>query len=60
MTFRMSIAMNQHDKFEKFVGMVELDESYFGARRKRGFHGKLKRGRGTMRQPVFRIFERKW
>ena len=58
MAFRCAIALNQHAEFEKFVGMVELDESYFGARRKRGFHGKLKRGRGTMKQPVFGIFER--
>ena len=40
------------------IGDVELDESYFGARRIRGFHGKLKRGRGTNKQPVFRIFKR--
>ena len=58
MTFRCAIALYQHDEFEKFVGMVELDESYFGARRIRGFRGKLKRGRGTMKQPVFGIFER--
>ena len=58
MTFRCAIALNQHGEFEKFVGMVELDESYFGARRMRGFRGKLKRGRGTMKQPVFGIFER--
>jgi transposase-like protein len=59
MTFRCAIALNQHDEFEKFVGMVELDEGYFGARRIRGIHGKLKRGRGTYKQPVFGIFERK-
>ncbi len=47
-----------HYEFEKFVGKVELDESYFGARRIRGFQGKLKRGRGTQKQPVFGIFER--
>jgi transposase len=58
MTFRCAITLNQHDEFEKFVGMVELDESYFGARRIRGFRGKLKRGRGTLKQPVFGIFER--
>ncbi len=45
MTFRYAIALNQYDEFEKFVGMVELDESYFGARRIREFRGKLKRGR---------------
>jgi len=58
MLFRIAIAKYQHDEFEKFVGMVELDESYFGAKRVRGFHGKLKRGRGTLKQPVFGIFER--
>ena len=39
-------------------GEIELDESYFGAKRQRGFHGKLKRGGGTLKQPVFGIFER--
>jgi len=39
-------------------GEVEVDESYHGAKRKRGYHGKLKRGRGTNKQPVFGIFER--
>ncbi len=58
MIFRIAIAMHQLDEFQKFVGSVELDESYFGARRVRGFHGKLKRGRGTFKQPVFGIFER--
>jgi len=43
---------------EKVGGEVEVDESYHGAKRKRGFHGKLKRGRGTNKQPVFGIFER--
>jgi len=39
---------------------VEVDESYFGAKRHRGYHGKLKRGRGrgTLKQPVFGVFER--
>lgn len=57
-TFRIVIALNQQDEFQKFVGKIECDESYFGARRIRGFHGKLKRGRGTYKQPVFGIFER--
>jgi transposase-like protein len=39
-------------------GEVELNESYFGAKRKRGFAGKLKRGRGTLKQPVFGILKR--
>jgi transposase len=56
--FRSSIYWYQSLQFEKFVGHVELDESYFGAKRKRGFHGKLKRGRGTLKQPVFGVFKR--
>ena len=44
---------------DKFYGGIELDERYFGAKRIRGYHGKLKRGRGTLKQPVFGIFERK-
>ncbi len=43
---------------ESLVGKVEVDESFFGATRPRGFHGKLKRGRGTLKQPVFGVFER--
>jgi transposase-like protein len=58
MIFRIAVTLHQRDEFQKFVGLVELDESYFGARRVRGFHGKLKRGRGTLKQPVFGIFER--
>jgi len=58
MIFRIAIVLHQQNEFRKFVGLIELDESYFGARRIRGFHGKLKRGRGTLKQPVFGIFER--
>jgi len=57
--FRQIIYDYQMERFEKFVGSVELDESYFGATRQRGFRGKLKRGRGTRKQPVFGIFLRK-
>jgi len=56
--FREMIYCYQQERFEKVVGPVELDESYFGATRKRGFRGKLKRGRGTQKQPVFGIFLR--
>ena len=56
--FRRAIYAWQRQEFEKIIGEAELDESYFGARRKRGFRGKLKRGRGTQKQPVFRIFKR--
>jgi len=56
--FREAICYHQENEFKKFVGEIELDESYFGARRKRGFKGKLKRGRGTQKQPVFGILVR--
>ncbi len=41
------------------TGEAEIDESYFGAKRIRGISCKLKRGRGTLKQPVFGVFERK-
>jgi len=56
--FRQAIYLHQSGLKEKLLGNIEVDESYFGARRMRGFHGKLKRGRGTLKQPVFGIFER--
>jgi transposase-like protein len=43
-------------KMKKFVGEVEIDESYFGPRRIKG--KSTKRGRGTHKQPVFGIYER--
>ena len=58
MIFRRAIYVWQMKEFEKIFGEVELDESYFGAKRKRGFHGKLKRGRGTLKQPVFGLLKR--
>lgn len=57
--FRLAIYAWQMNEFEKMIGEIEFDESYFGARRKRGFKGKLKRGRGTQKQPVFGILKRK-
>jgi len=57
-TFRCAIELNQLVTFQKLGGTVELDESYFGARRKRGFHGKLKRGRGTQKKPIFGMIQR--
>jgi transposase len=57
-TFRLAIYWYQINEKNKIVGEAECDESYFGAKRKRGFHGKLKRGRGTQKQPVFGVFER--
>lgn len=41
------IVLNQQAEFQKFIGKVELDESYFEVRRIRRFHGKLKRYKGT-------------
>jgi len=56
--FRRIIYDHQETLKESLVGKIEVDESYFGARRVRGFHGKRKRGRGTNKQPVFGVFER--
>ena len=56
--FRKAICLKQINEFRKLNGEVELDEAYFGASRIRGNHCKLKRGRGTHKQPVFGIFER--
>jgi transposase-like protein len=58
MIFRRCIFLEQSVELQSFRGIVELDESYFGARRIRGNKTKLKRGRGTLKQPVFGIFER--
>jgi transposase-like protein len=57
--FRKAIYHYQTLKSKKLRGTVEVDESYFGAKRVRGRHGKLKRGRGTQKQPVFGIIQRK-
>ena len=54
--FRKLIYDNQTREFYRMIGVVEIDESYFGARRPRGVPSK--RGRGTHKQPVFGIFER--
>ena len=57
--FRKAIYYDRIHHLAKFNGgTVEFDESYFGGKRKRGFHGKLKRGRGTQKKPVFGIFKR--
>jgi transposase-like protein len=42
----------------KYLVKLKLDESYFGARRKRGYRSKLKCGRETQKQPVFSILKR--
>jgi len=56
--FRKFIFIKQTNDLAKISGKAEVDESYFGARRIRGNHTKLKRGRGTNKQPVFGILER--
>lgn len=56
--FRHEIYRCQSGQKDLLYGSIEVDESYLGARRQRGFHGKLKHGRGTLKQPVFGIFER--
>lgn len=56
--FRARIAAHQRAQKALLVGTVEVDESYFGPTRPCGVLGKLKRGRGTLKQPVFGVFER--
>lgn len=56
--FRKLIYVQQKAEFNKLSEIIEVDESYFGARRIRGNHIKLKRGRGTRKQPVFGIYQR--
>ncbi|HMY80507.1 MAG TPA: IS1595 family transposase [Candidatus Absconditabacterales bacterium] len=56
--FRSLIYEYQVAEFEKIKGSIEIDESYWGAKRKRGYRGKLKRGRGTLKQPVFGLLKR--
>ena len=55
--FRTVIWYHQIQEFERVItGEAEMDEAYFGGKRKRGVPGK--RGRGTDKQPVFGIYER--
>jgi len=57
-TFRHLIHEFQKQQMDQFVGVVELDESFFGPTRVRGRPGPRKRGRGTTKQPVFGIYDR--
>ena len=56
--FRRLIYLHQVSKKEQIPGVVEVDESFFGPARVRGRPGPRKRGRGTLKQPVFGIYER--
>ena len=58
MIFRKSIYLHRTTARRELTGEIELDESYFGASRRRGYAGPRKHGRGTHKQPVFGIFER--
>ena len=56
--FRTQIYAHQVSQKEQIMGVVEVDESFFGPARVRGRPGPSKRGRGTLKQPVFGIYER--
>lgn len=56
--FRAAIHAHQSQQIADLFGIIECDESYFGPERPRGVLGPRKRGRGTLKQPVFGIFER--
>ncbi len=43
---------------EQILGIVGVDESFFGPARVRSRLDSRKRGRGTLKQPVFGIYER--
>ena len=56
--FRRLIHTHQVSQKDQILGVVEVDESFFGPARVRGRPGPRKRGRGTLKQPVFGIYER--
>ena len=56
--FREAVARYQGLEKDKIIGVVEIDESYFGRTRIKGTPGIKLRGRSTHKQPVFGIFER--
>ncbi len=56
--YRLAIHRHQTSEIVRLVGVVECDESYFGPARQRGVYGPRKPGRGTLKQPVFGVFER--
>ncbi len=58
LAFRRLIYLHQVSQKEQILGVVEVDESFFGPARVRGRPGPRKRGRGTLKQPVFGIYER--
>ncbi len=56
--FRERIRAHQLGLRQRFRGTVEVDESYFGATRRKGDPGVKRRGRGAEKQPVFGVIER--
>ena len=56
--FCADLTASQERDLAAFSGIVEVDESCFGAERVCGHPGPRKRGRGTLKQPVFGIFDR--
>ena len=58
LAFRRLIYLHQVSQKEQILGVVEVDESFFGPTRVCGRPGPRKRGRGTLKQPVFGIYER--
>ncbi len=56
--FRERIGAHQLGLREQFTGTLEVDESYFGATRRKGDPGVKRRGRGAEKQPVFGVIER--
>ena len=58
LAFRRLIYLHQVSQKEQILGVVEVDESFFGPTRVRGRPGPRKRDRGTLKQPVFGICER--
>lgn len=58
--FREIIYLDRIQKFKEKIGWeIEVDESYFWAKRIRWITGKLKRWRWTLKQPVFWLIKRK-
>ena len=56
--FREAIYDHQQRRLNRFRGVVEVDESYFGATRRRGDPGERRRGRGSSKQAIFGIIKR--
>ena len=56
--FRTLIYQHQCSEKERFIGVIEVDESFFGPARLRGKPGPGRRGRGTLKEPIFGLYKR--